>query len=360
MIKCLGENLKSLRRKMDLTQEDLANILNVSVQSISRWETNMGYPDIELLPAIANFFNTTIDFLLGLDITKKNEKIEMILKDIYDCKTKGELKRGVEIAREGLNEFPNNYQIMSSLSSCLFNLGETDEEKRQNNQEVIVLCESILQGSTDDSIRQYAMQLLCYTYPKFNQKDKAMQIAQSLPNYFVTANELLKPVISEDEKINHLHGNLYSLIQLVARNIEDLFIYTKNNSEKIAILESLLKIYQGFFDQEDYYFFHCYMTKFYRYLAFLHADTLDIEKTLNCLEKATYHALSYDTRPETHTYTSAIFKGVNDSLKNSVTSSTNNQAYVLLNKLSDEQYDFIRAHPQFITLTNKLKDVARK
>lgn len=56
MINCLGENLKKLRRDKDLTQEELAEILNVSAQSISRWETNMGYPDIELLPALANFF----------------------------------------------------------------------------------------------------------------------------------------------------------------------------------------------------------------------------------------------------------------------------------------------------------------
>lgn len=55
MINCLGKNLKKLRRDKDLTQEELAEILNVSAQSISRWETNMGYPDIELLPALANF-----------------------------------------------------------------------------------------------------------------------------------------------------------------------------------------------------------------------------------------------------------------------------------------------------------------
>ena len=53
----IGENLKKLRIKNELTQEKLAEIFDVSPQAISRWENNSTYPDITMLPVIANYYN---------------------------------------------------------------------------------------------------------------------------------------------------------------------------------------------------------------------------------------------------------------------------------------------------------------
>lgn len=70
-------NLKKLRREKNLTQEQLAQKLDVSVQSVSRWETEQTYPDIELLPVIAAFFETTVDRLIGAEsavLEKKHDE----------------------------------------------------------------------------------------------------------------------------------------------------------------------------------------------------------------------------------------------------------------------------------------------
>ena len=53
----IGENLKKLRIKNELTQEKLAEIFDVSPQAISRWENNSTYTDITMLPVIANYYN---------------------------------------------------------------------------------------------------------------------------------------------------------------------------------------------------------------------------------------------------------------------------------------------------------------
>ena len=55
------------RRKKGLTQEELAAQLSVSSQAISNWERG-GYPDITLLPRIANFFGITVDELIGYSL----------------------------------------------------------------------------------------------------------------------------------------------------------------------------------------------------------------------------------------------------------------------------------------------------
>ncbi len=70
-----SEILKSLRKDKQLTQEQLAEVLNVSPQAISRWENASSYPDITMLPIISSFFETTVDDLLGIKKTVKKQKI---------------------------------------------------------------------------------------------------------------------------------------------------------------------------------------------------------------------------------------------------------------------------------------------
>ena len=59
------EKLQALRKQKGLTQEELAASLYVSRTAISKWEAGRGYPSIESLRAIANFFSVTVDALLS-------------------------------------------------------------------------------------------------------------------------------------------------------------------------------------------------------------------------------------------------------------------------------------------------------
>ena len=63
----LGEKIRELRKRNGRKQEDLARALGVTSQAVSRWEANGGYPDMEMIPAIANYFGITIDELFGYE-----------------------------------------------------------------------------------------------------------------------------------------------------------------------------------------------------------------------------------------------------------------------------------------------------
>ncbi len=65
MIK-IGEKIKELRKAQDVTQEKLADYLNISYQAVSKWENGLALPDITLIPALSNFFGVTSDYLLGI------------------------------------------------------------------------------------------------------------------------------------------------------------------------------------------------------------------------------------------------------------------------------------------------------
>lgn len=62
----IGENIKKLRQEKNMTQEELAKLLCVSMQSVSRWENKLNYPDILLLPKLSEIFNVSVDYLLGI------------------------------------------------------------------------------------------------------------------------------------------------------------------------------------------------------------------------------------------------------------------------------------------------------
>ena len=64
----IDRQLSRLRRQKRITQGDLGDRLGVTAQAVSKWETGQCYPDIQLLPDIANFFGVTVDELLGYRI----------------------------------------------------------------------------------------------------------------------------------------------------------------------------------------------------------------------------------------------------------------------------------------------------
>ncbi len=53
----LGNKIRELRRARGLTQEQLASSLSISPQAVSKWEMNGGYPDMTMIPILANYFN---------------------------------------------------------------------------------------------------------------------------------------------------------------------------------------------------------------------------------------------------------------------------------------------------------------
>ncbi len=72
----LGNKIKQLRLKVSLTQEQLAERLGISAQSVSKWENSVSMPDITLLPEIAEIFGVTIDELFDLTVEQKFNRIE--------------------------------------------------------------------------------------------------------------------------------------------------------------------------------------------------------------------------------------------------------------------------------------------
>jgi len=90
----LGLTISKLRKEKGMTQEELAEKVNVSAQAVSKWENDISMPDISVLPVLAEIFDVSIDELLGrekvskveiLDETKRKDINKMFLKIKVDA-----------------------------------------------------------------------------------------------------------------------------------------------------------------------------------------------------------------------------------------------------------------------------------
>ncbi len=104
----LGTNIRQLRHRDGRTQEALAEVLGVTAQAVSRWEANGSYPDMNLIPSIANYFGVTIDELFGYT-NEREQKIDALVNRIMDMKWENNgidanLDDCIALARDALAE----------------------------------------------------------------------------------------------------------------------------------------------------------------------------------------------------------------------------------------------------------------
>lgn len=203
MIK-LSEKIKELRLRDGRTQEALATELGVTAQAVSRWEKEICYPDMEMIPSIANYFGVSIDELFGYDNdrSKKVDNLAAVINGMIRQNTGKDVSMDacISLAREALIEFPGNEKLTLALASALYNAGYVrygeyhivgadgysvyDTERHQKYsewQEAIKLYEKLLTSLQSGELRQKAVMELSQLYKNTGAHEKARLLAESAP-----------------------------------------------------------------------------------------------------------------------------------------------------------------------------------
>ena len=184
----LGENLKKFRLKRELTQEQLADVLGVSAQAISRWENGNTYPDITLLPTIAGYFEITLDKLMGLEDFKSEEQLKKLIAKLDENGNKGLIYENILLLREAVKTYPANYQLqfrlVNQLAFCQYRDGRGLDEDEINalNREAVEVGNRILSRCTEGEIINRTTQQLCYICSRLGETEKAIEYAKKLPD----------------------------------------------------------------------------------------------------------------------------------------------------------------------------------
>lgn len=200
----LGKNIRQLRRRDRRTQEALAEALGVTSQAVSRWESGGSFPDMNLIPSIANYFGVTIDALFGYT-NEREKKIDALAAKINDMRRMNNgvdhnIEQCIAAARDALVEFPGNEKLMLCLASVLFTAGYSrygechlidgegysvyDVQKHRSYEEwreAIPLYEKVLETLENGPLRDQAVDQLSQLYVNVGAYDKAQALAESAP-----------------------------------------------------------------------------------------------------------------------------------------------------------------------------------
>ena len=243
----IGENIKRLRREQDLTQEELASHLGISFQSVSKWERGEGYPDITMLPALANYFHISVDELIGTERIAMAEKYQEINTLWAENNMKGLHQDNITLMRQSLKSFPNDALLLVQLSTSLEKLDGTEEERARYLRESIAVQEQILRFGEDSEVRGATLFNICFAYRKNGQTEKALETAKKLPNLYKARENALICFLQGDEKRKVAREALIPLAWAIAHHLSAL-AETENN---VAYLDKASQIFDILFDGNE-------------------------------------------------------------------------------------------------------------
>jgi len=151
-----AEKLRTLRRGKNLTQEQLADLLAVSVQTVSRWENEITYPDVEMLPVLAELFETSVDALLGVTEALKEQQISGFWEKLN--RTESSRER-TDILREAHHAFPRDLSFSARLCSSIL-YSDAPVNNPEALYEMRTLADDVLANASDVYLREEVIHAL--------------------------------------------------------------------------------------------------------------------------------------------------------------------------------------------------------
>lgn len=244
MVLLLGANIRRYRLQRGLTQEEVANHLGVSFQSISKWERGEAYPDIEMLPVLANYFGVNIDELLGVSEQARKEKYDEFNSSWSYNNKNGFHSENVKLMYDALKLFPNDALLLVQLSTSLEKLEGTKEEKEKYLRESIAVQEQIINYCPDCEVRGATLYNICFAYWKIGDKEKAIEQAKKLSNLYKSRENALVYFLTGEEKREVSKEALKPLAWGISHHLTALS-ETENNPEYLKKAKQITDILFG-------------------------------------------------------------------------------------------------------------------
>ncbi|MBQ3498979.1 MAG: helix-turn-helix transcriptional regulator [Clostridia bacterium] len=244
----IGETIKKLRKEREITQEEFAEVLGVSCQSVSRWETDSCYPDIELIPAIASFFGISTDKLMGIDEITEKENVEKYLERFQLAISKGEINECITIAREGVKEYPNSFVLLDKLMYALFASGDDDgnipewkENMEKYDAEIIALGERIMKYCPDINLRLEAASRLAFHHILHGRKELGKKIYETFPPMELSKERQMWWALENHEKLPFLRDAIKQSYEFLKS-----FIWSLADADVVDVETELIAINKVF------------------------------------------------------------------------------------------------------------------
>ena len=293
----LGENIKRLRLKKQMTQEQLAVAMGVTCAAVSKWERENTLPDLGLLPCLAHCFGVTIDELMGYNAALVEREIELFFSQRTALRKEGKWEESVELTQKAYHAFPHDLRVMN----CYMwdKAGDYADNNvavlLANKEEFETICERILNESRDHRLRLDAVNMKAKLLHATGKTEQAVAMYQEgFPDWYFTAGQKIEQLFAKDtpEFARQLRHNMLELGAFaVNKKCKEIwFCSSASLQEKIALAVGFCDMLKELSQSLGFYEADYYCWCFARDFACKLAAEKGAERAIRSLESAAKEA----------------------------------------------------------------------
>ena len=350
-----GENLKRLRVAKGFTQEKVAELLDISKQSVSRWENNTTYPDISFLPTLASFYCVTVDSLLGVDYETNKKTLEEYSLKRDEAHRFGDVQGAYELSQKMYATFPNEKLVIQNIMSDSYLMGFQDiNGKRKYYLEMsISISKRFLELTDVIEEKCHCIKNIATCYKLLENQEKAVEWTKRLPSLWNGVESTSISVMEGREKIDSIQGSLHGVLHLMHRL---LYVYAQSanltRESRIEILEKIPRIFGAVFENGDYGYYNIFLSRVYVEIA--RNCQFDSRKGKDALKKAAICAETYDNLGKS-LHTSLLFQEQEILPDKFAKANSNSQRENVLELIMHEDFEYLRDFEGFQDIVRCLK-----
>ncbi len=225
----LSENIRAFRKGKGMTQEQLAETLNVSLGVISKWELGLSTPEIGIVMEMADFFGTSVDVLLGYQLQSKSR--EKFLRELQEyLHNKAIPVSFLEIERN-LKKFPNDFEVVYRCAELYEGKG-TESQNQEQNLRALALYEQacrLIGQNREEHISLTSIKVnISQIYRSLGNAEKAVEILKE-NNPCGVKNALLGEILAMQGKTDEADSYLSQAMLDLVMNVYSItsgYMYT--------------------------------------------------------------------------------------------------------------------------------------
>ncbi|MGN1345757.1 MAG: helix-turn-helix domain-containing protein [Eubacteriales bacterium] len=301
----LGQRIRELRRRNDLTQEKLADLLGVTYQSVSKWECGVTSPDLSLIGPLTRLLHVTSDELLGLNqpvTDARRMELEEACRTAWRDGGERDGFRLLYTAQETLvREYPGDMKYLCDFawteSNRAWNL-EDREVFRAEQEKAVRHFTLVIENTDDERLKCNAIEGITQVLGFLGRYDEAKTYIALLPDApYRTKEQLLENLLQGEDLRRHrqrrLEGQLHALLHTM-------LCCSSDSWYAVTLAEEILT---KFFPDGNYLGFHETMYELQHRKALLLLQEKRYDEAVRALELYKKHAALAD---ETERRTDAL------------------------------------------------------
>lgn len=366
----IGATIKKLRTEQKMTQDQLASAIGVSPQAVSRWELENGYPDMELLPALADLFSVSMDELLSYRLSEREADILAIKKEIERLAEVGSVEERLDYIRAVVSKYPTVFELRLELAICLSLTMWEEQPDMQRLQEAESVFLLLLDVCNDDDLRYTVLHNLCTLYSRgFKNAKKALETANRLPKMKYACEHVKSWGIGDGRQELYAQELVEQLTDALGIAIQNLVLGEEIPNDpstwekKVEMLKTSCTLYQMIFGEFPM-FYHTRLAFNYWLLSTYQIAQGKANEAVDSLEKMCKHAIAYDDSRKIDRgkkYTSIFTDKLEYPEPNEEFHELkeHSESYYMLDRLKENRYDCLRENERFVAIEVELSKNAR-